>query len=129
MAYDGARLHCTGCMQDRNKRVVHTRPSTSAHCRVVVLRMRLTLACALFLCANGWKQDRFAISIWVDPVVPPEEFPARYAEMRRANISVLLGGFGATTPETVAASLQACEQNGLMAIVSTCGGGSWAADA
>ena len=42
-----------------------------------------TLTLCAVVCASGWKQDRFAISIWVDPVVPPEEFPARYAEMRR----------------------------------------------
>ena len=81
-------------------------------------KMRFGIAFALcwrLALASGWKQDRFAISIWVDPMVPPDEFPARYAEMRRANISVLLGGFGATSPETVAASLRACEQRLLIA--------------
>ena len=28
--------------------------------------------------AAPWRQDRFAISFWVDPVVPPERFDAEY---------------------------------------------------
>jgi hypothetical protein len=59
----------------------------------------------------------------VDPVVHPDEFEARYAEMREANFTVLLGGFGAKTPAAVAQQLDACQRAGLRAIVSTCGGG------
>jgi hypothetical protein len=69
-------------------------------------------------------QDEFVVSMWVDPVVHPSEFDARYREMAQANITVLLGGFGATTPDSVGLQLAACETNGLKAIVSTCGGTS-----
>lgn len=77
-----------------------------------------------FFANARWLQDRFAISIWVDPVVPAADFDSRYAQMANANFTVLLGGFGATTNETVPAQLAACERNGLKAIVSTCGGSS-----
>ena len=71
-----------------------------------------------------WSQDRFAISMWVDPIVPTAEFDARYAELAAANFTVLLGGFGAKGPDAVAASLAACERHGLKAIVDTCNGNS-----
>lgn len=69
-----------------------------------------------------WVQDRFAISIWVDPIVPPREFDARYAELAAANFTVLLGGFGAKNRSSVSAQLGACAKHGLKAIVDTCGG-------
>ncbi len=85
----------------------------------------LLLALALPVRTGGarWRQDRFAVSVWVDPVVHPDAFDARYAQMRAANFTVLLGGFGATTPDAVGQQLDACERAGLRAIVSTCGGG------
>ena len=46
-----------------------------------------------------WKQPKIALSFWVDPMVPVAEFPERYAEIAEANFTVVLGGFGATTPE------------------------------
>jgi hypothetical protein len=37
-----------------------------------------------------WRQDRFAISMWVDPMVPKEQLAARYAEMREAGFTVVM---------------------------------------
>lgn len=92
---------------------------------MVLLLLLILLGASMASAARAprWQQDRFAISMWVDPVVHPDEFDARYAEMRSANFTVLLGGFGATTPGNVAKQLDACQRVGLRAIVSTCGGG------
>ena len=40
--------------------------------------------------AARWRQDRFAISMWVDPMVPKAQLAARYAEMRQANFTVVM---------------------------------------
>eukprot|EP00038_Savillea_parva_P019538 m.27816 g.27816 ORF g.27816 m.27816 type:complete len:438 (-) comp4455_c0_seq1:116-1429(-) len=69
-----------------------------------------------------WKQDRFAISFWVDPVVPPDRFDAEYATIAAANFTVLLGGFGATTPETVTQQIASANKAGLAVVPSICGG-------
>ena len=76
------------------------------------------------LCAPAWVQDRFAIGLWVDPLVPPVEFDARYAEVAEAGFTVLIGNFGAKDPESVRFQLRACHRHGLKAIIDTCGGGS-----
>ena len=68
-----------------------------------------------------WAQDRFAISFWVDPIVPVADFEMRYKEIAEANFSVLLGGFGATTRDEVTAQLKAAADAGLKAIPSACG--------
>jgi hypothetical protein len=31
--------------------------------------------------AKRWRQDRFVISFWVDPIVAPADFAPRYAEV------------------------------------------------
>jgi len=36
----------------------------------------------------AWRQDRFAISMWVDPIVPPAEFDSRYAEIGECSRSL-----------------------------------------
>ena len=62
-------------------------------------------------------QDVFAISFWVDP-------PANdryYADIAAANFTMVLGGFGASTPETVQKQIKLCEEHGLKAIVPTIG--------
>ena len=87
---------------------------------LLLLRLPPTVASAT---RTRGRQDRFAISLWVDPVVHPDEFYTRYRQMRAANFTILLGGFGATTPDAVRQQLDACERAGLRAIVSTCGGG------
>ena len=70
--------------------------------------------------AQPFKQDRFAISLWVDPQVPPDEYDERYGEIAEANFTVLLGNFGATKMSSVTAQLAACEKHGLKAIVVPC---------
>jgi len=65
-------------------------------------------------------QDRFAIGFWVDPPAGAD-MEARYAEIAAANFTLVLGGFGATTPETVRRQLALCEQYGLRAVVAQAG--------
>eukprot|EP00041_Stephanoeca_diplocostata_P019961 m.437427 g.437427 ORF g.437427 m.437427 type:complete len:265 (+) comp21436_c0_seq17:146-940(+) len=87
----------------------------------------------LVTCTVGWitptvdatpfVQDRFAISFWVDPIVPADEFSEQYATIAQANFTVVLGGFGAKDPESVAQQLRACEINGLACIPSACESG------
>ena len=66
--------------------------------------------------APNFVQDRFAISFWVDPVVPAAEFPLRYKEIADCNFNVVLGGFGATTLPMIDAQLAASAANGLKVI-------------
>ena len=70
----------------------------------------------------SWKQDRFAISFWVDPMVPPERFDAEYKRVAQANFTVLLGGFGAKDRDTVSKQIMIAAKNGLEAIPSICNG-------
>lgn len=65
-------------------------------------------------------QDRFAIGFWVDPPAD-ENMDERYAEIAEANFTIVLGGFGAATPETVTRQLALCEKHGLKAVVSRAG--------
>ena len=84
-------------------------------------RSALLLVSSLSACAAArWAPDTFMISAWVDPVVPPSEFPAQYKVFAAAGFTTLLGGFGATTPEAVAASLAAATAAGLEALPSAC---------
>jgi hypothetical protein len=92
--------------------------------RVPYRRLLMLVATAASSSEARWQQSRFTISFWVDPLVAPAKFDARYAEIAAANFSVVLGGFGATTPASVAAQLAACEKHDLKAVVSSCGGGS-----
>ena len=65
-------------------------------------------------------QDRFAIGFWVDP--PADDLmEARYAEIAQANFTLVIGGFGARTPETVQRQLDLCEKHDLKALVSRAG--------
>ena len=86
----------------------------------------LLLLAAGTAAAAPWKQDRFAISFWVDPVVPPAQFDFEYNRIREANFTVLLGGFGATNPQNVALQIAAAQKAGLAAVPSICGGESTA---
>jgi hypothetical protein len=61
-------------------------------------------------------QDRFAIGFWVDPPAD-EKMDARYKEIADAHFTLVIGGFGAATPETVARQLDLCDKYGLKAIV------------
>jgi hypothetical protein len=87
-----------------------------------MLQASLLLLGAAGVAAAPWKQDRFAISFWVDPVVPPAQFDFEYNRIRAANFTVLLGGFGATNPQNVALQIAAAQKAGLAAVPSICGG-------
>ena len=70
--------------------------------------------------AARFKQDRFVVGFWVDP--PAGELTKeRYAEIAEAGFTLVLGGFGARTPETVAKQIELCRQFNLRAIVATAG--------
>lgn len=67
-----------------------------------------------------FQQDRFAIGFWVDP--PADENMARYYhDIAAANFTLVIGGFGATTPETVRQQLKLCEKYNLRAVVARAG--------
>ncbi len=65
-------------------------------------------------------QDRFAIGFWVDPPAD-DDMDRRYAEIADAGFTLVLGGFGARTPETVGRQIALCRKHGLRAIVATAG--------
>lgn len=71
---------------------------------------------------TAWKQDRFAISFWVDPIVPPNRFDAEYRRVAEANFTVLLGGFGAKHRSTVTLQIAAAKKNDLKAVPNICNG-------
>lgn len=65
-------------------------------------------------------QDRFVISFWVDP--PADEYMDRhYADIAAANFTMVIGGFGARTPEMVQKQIKLCEKYGLKVLVNTLG--------
>ena len=61
-------------------------------------------------------QDRFVIGFWVDPPAD-ERMAERYKEIADANFTLVLGGFSATTPETIARQLDLCRKYDLKALV------------
>jgi hypothetical protein len=63
-----------------------------------------------------FQQDRLAIGFWVDPPAGVD-MDARYAEIAEAGFTMVIGGFGAATPEQVRRQLILCEKYGLKAIV------------
>lgn len=69
-------------------------------------------------------QDRFCISFWVDPPAD-ENMDAHYRRIAEAHFTVVVGGFGARTPEQVERQLSLCEKYDLKAIVA---GGEQPAD-
>ncbi|MCL4692026.1 MAG: hypothetical protein KJ060_05875 [Candidatus Hydrogenedentes bacterium] len=63
-----------------------------------------------------FQQDRFAIGFWVDPPAD-DQMDVRYAAIADAGFTVVLGGFGASTPETIERQLTLCEKFDLKALV------------
>jgi hypothetical protein len=61
-------------------------------------------------------QDRFAIGFWVDPPLD-DRAEARYAELATANFTLVIGGFGASTPEALTRQLDLCAKHDLKALV------------
>ena len=64
-----------------------------------------------------FRQDRFAIGLWVDPPASAN-LDERYAEIAQANFTFIIGIFGANSPNAIARQLKLCEKHGLKAIVS-----------
>ncbi|MBN1345651.1 MAG: hypothetical protein JXQ73_23365 [Phycisphaerae bacterium] len=64
----------------------------------------------------GFVQDRFAIGFWVDPPMD-DRADERYKEIAEANFTLVIGGFGARTPETVKRQIELCEKYGLKCLV------------
>jgi len=62
-------------------------------------------------------QDRFAIGFWFDPPAD-ENMEEHYRDIAEANFTLVIGGFGARTPEQVQRQLDYCEKFGLKALVS-----------
>ena len=92
---------------------------------VALLRLFVLLPLLLFLPpthSSAWTQDRFVISFWVDPIVPPTRYDAEYQRIKAANFSMLLGGFGAKDRNTVELQVAAANRVGLAAVPSFCGG-------
>ncbi|UCG15981.1 MAG: hypothetical protein JSV19_11875 [Phycisphaerales bacterium] len=79
-----------------------------------------TLATTTWAETARFTQDRFAIGFWVDPPAG-EDMGARYAEIAEAEFTLVIGGFGAKTPETVQRQLELCRKHGLRAIVAMAG--------
>ncbi|MCL5283623.1 MAG: hypothetical protein M1330_02790 [Armatimonadetes bacterium] len=63
-----------------------------------------------------FKQDRFCISFWADPPADAH-MDEHYAQIAAANFTVVMGGFGANTPETDRRQLDLCQKHGLKALV------------
>jgi hypothetical protein len=95
--------------------------------RIAMLRclrqsLLLVVAAAADPPPKPWRQDRFVISAWVDPIVPPARYGVEYARMRSANISMLLGGFGAKSRADVVLQVAAATKAGMAAVPSYCDG-------
>ena len=65
-------------------------------------------------------QDRFAIGLWLDPPAN-EHMDQSYADIAAANFTLVIGGFGASTPETIQRQIKLCEKYGLKALVARAG--------
>lgn len=70
--------------------------------------------------ARRFVQDRFAIGFWVDPPIDGKA-DLRYREIAEANFTLVIGGFGGRTPETVKKQIALCEKYGLRCVVSRAG--------
>ena len=65
-------------------------------------------------------QDRFAIGLWLDPPAN-EHMDQSYADIAAANFTLVIGGFGASTPETIQRQIKLCEKYGMKALVARAG--------
>jgi hypothetical protein len=63
-------------------------------------------------------QDGIAIGFWVDPPADAN-METHYRQIAEANFTVVLGGFGANRPDSVARQLRYCEKYGLKALVAS----------
>ena len=65
-------------------------------------------------------QDRFAIGFWVDPPADAN-MDRHYADLAAANFTLVIGGFGAGSPEAVDRQIALCEAHDLRTLVSEAG--------
>lgn len=70
--------------------------------------------------SDRFVQRDFVISMWVDPPVD-ERADERYKEMADAYFNLVIGGFGAHTPEEVEKQLEVCHKHGLGLLVRPTG--------
>lgn len=84
----------------------------------MLLAQAAALGAAAAAAAPGprFVQDRLAIGFWVDPPAD-ERMEEHYADIAAANFTVVLGGFGARTPEQIRRQVALCRKNGLRALV------------
>jgi hypothetical protein len=87
--------------------------------KVLLARLLLAGFCLAAMQAVAFEQERFAIGFWVDPPMDTRA-EARYEEIADANFTLVIGGFGASTRDTVLRQIALCEQFDLKAIVSLC---------
>ncbi|MDQ1257127.1 MAG: hypothetical protein QG656_1729 [Candidatus Hydrogenedentes bacterium] len=66
--------------------------------------------------AERFVQDRFAIGFWVDPPADAR-MDDSYREIAEANFTLVLGSFGANSPDTVARQLELCRKYDLKVLV------------
>lgn len=66
-----------------------------------------------------FKQDRFAIGLWVAPPLD-DKAEARYAELAAANFTMVIGGASVTDAKACERQLALCERFGLQSLLS-CG--------
>ncbi len=69
---------------------------------------------------NRFVQDRFAIGFWVDPPADAN-MERHYTDIAAADFTLVIGGFGARTPEMIQRQIALCERHGLKALVGTAG--------
>jgi hypothetical protein len=86
---------------------------------LVFMSLFILLATALPAPA-AFVQDRFAIGFWVDPPMD-DQAAMRYKRIADAHFTLVIGGFGANTPEKAERQVALCEEYGLKAVIATCG--------
>ncbi len=92
------------------------------------IRMHLNVAAVVMMSlmtsavaeSRDFEQDRFAIGFWVDPPAD-ENMDAHYKDIAAADFTMVVGGFGARTPENVRRQITLCERYDLKAVVSRAG--------
>jgi hypothetical protein len=88
---------------------------------IVATGILLGLTAASAMAQEGrFIQDCLAIGFWVDPPLD-DRAEERYAEIAEANFTMIIGGFGAASPDQVKRQLDLCEQFDLKAIVASHG--------
>jgi len=91
--------------------------TTAVQFVVIAVAVTTSLAAASETSAQErFVQDRFAVGFWVDPPAD-DKMDARYAEIAEAHFSLVIGRFGARTPEQVERQLALCRKHNLKALV------------